>query len=73
MWMYREISAPILFFVAQIEPDIRWRAKSFRLKWGGLVDDKALCRFASNPLLSLTTTQKACLEIVLSSKHLDSK
>ena len=38
MWVYREVSAPVLFLLAQIEPDIRWRTKYFRLKWGGLVE-----------------------------------
>ena len=38
MWIYREVSAPVLFLLAQIEPDIRWRTKYFRLKWGGLVE-----------------------------------
>ena len=38
MWIYREISAPVLFIWAQIEPDIRWRNNYFRLKWGGLVE-----------------------------------
>ena len=38
MWIYREISAPVLFVLAQMEPDIRWRTKYFRLKWGGLVE-----------------------------------
>ena len=44
MWIYREISAPILFFRAQFEPNIKWRTKYFRLKWGGLVEplDKQL-------------------------------
>lgn len=38
MWVYREISAPLLFFVAQFETDIRWRTKYFKLKWGGLAE-----------------------------------
>ena len=38
MWFYREISAPLLFALAQMEPNIQWRTKQFRLKWGGLVE-----------------------------------
>ena len=38
MWIYREISAPVIFVTALLEPNIRWRTKYFRLKWGGLVE-----------------------------------
>jgi ceramide glucosyltransferase len=38
MWLYREVSAPYLFVVAQINPAIQWRSKDFRLRWGGLVE-----------------------------------
>jgi hypothetical protein len=38
MWLFREVSAPYLFVIAQINPAIRWRSKDFRLRWGGLVE-----------------------------------
>jgi ceramide glucosyltransferase len=37
-WLFREISAPYLFFLAQLNPAIQWRSKYFRLRWGGLVE-----------------------------------
>jgi len=34
-WLFRELSAPVLFARAQWSPLIRWRSRQFRLKWGG--------------------------------------
>ena len=41
MWIYREVTSPLYFIVAQIQTDIIWRTKRFRLKWGGLVEPMA--------------------------------
>lgn len=38
-WFLREISAPFLFLNALIQPEIRWRAGVYRLKWGGVVEE----------------------------------
>lgn len=38
MWVFREVSAPYLFLVAVLSPDIRWRTKDFRLRWGGIAE-----------------------------------
>jgi hypothetical protein len=38
MWLFRELSAPYLFFLAQLNPSIKWRSSYFRLRWGGLVE-----------------------------------
>ena len=38
MWLFREVSAPYLFFLAQLNPVIHWRSKFFKLRWGGLVE-----------------------------------
>ena len=38
MWLFREVSSPYLFILAQIDPDIKWRAHSFRLKFGGIAE-----------------------------------
>jgi len=38
MWLFREVSSPYLFVLAQIDPDIKWRAHSFRLKFGGIAE-----------------------------------
>ena len=40
--MYREVSAPVLFFSAQWNPAIRWRTKEFKLKWGGVATESEI-------------------------------
>ena len=40
MWLFREVSSPYLFVLAQIDPDIQWRSHSFRLKFGGTAELK---------------------------------
>ena len=40
MWLFREVSSPYLFVLAQIDPDIKWRSHSFRLKFGGTAELK---------------------------------
>ena len=40
MWLFREISSPYLFLTAQFSPDIKWRSKSFRVKFGGIAELK---------------------------------
>ena len=35
MWLFRECGAPYLFLHAILNPDVRWRAGQFRLRWGG--------------------------------------
>ena len=41
-WLYREVSAPFLFFSAQWNPAIRWRSKEFKLNWGGVATESSL-------------------------------
>ena len=39
MWAYREITVPWTFVKAQSNgPKVQWGQKSFKLKWGGLVE-----------------------------------
>jgi hypothetical protein len=40
MWLFREVSSPYLFILAQIDPDIKWRSHSFRVKFGGIAELK---------------------------------
>jgi len=44
MWLFREISSPYMFVSAQINPDIKWRNKSFRVKFGGIAELKEQVR-----------------------------
>ena len=34
-WLFREVSSPYLLLAAHFNPTIRWKTRSFRLKWGG--------------------------------------
>ena len=38
MWAYREITVPWTFVKAQSNGPVQWGQKSFKLKWGGLVE-----------------------------------
>lgn len=35
-WIFRETTAPYLFFLSMWNPIINWRERKFRLEWGGL-------------------------------------
>ena len=49
MWLFREVSSPYLFVLAQIDPDIKWRSHSFRLKFGGTAElKKQVCIYKWN-------------------------
>ena len=49
MWLFREVSSPYLFVLAQIDPDIKWRSHSFRLKFGGTAElKKRVCIYKWN-------------------------
>ena len=49
MWLFREVSSPYLFVLAQIDPDIKWRSHSFRLKFGGTAElKKQVCIYNCN-------------------------
>ncbi|CAI2355947.1 unnamed protein product [Caenorhabditis sp. 36 PRJEB53466] len=37
IWLYRELLAPLVFFKAIMEPNIRWRNNIFTLAWGGKI------------------------------------
>jgi len=37
MWLFREVSAPYLFFLAQLNPVIQWRSKFFKLRSRDLI------------------------------------
>ena len=37
-WLFREVSSPYLLLAAHLNPTIRWKARSFRLRWGGKAD-----------------------------------
>lgn len=49
-WLFREVSSPYLLLAAHLNPTIRWKTRSFRLRWGGkaepigeiVVDDAAM-------------------------------
>lgn len=34
-WMWSEICAPFVLIIAVLQPDIAWRARTYRLDWGG--------------------------------------
>ena len=34
-WLFREVSSPYLLLAAHFNPTIRWKTRSFRLRWGG--------------------------------------
>lgn len=38
-WLFREISGPYLFLSALWDPAIRWRARTYRLRWGGMAEE----------------------------------
>lgn len=38
-WLLRELFALVLFARALWEPDIRWRAGTYKLKWGGIAEE----------------------------------
>ena len=38
-WLFRELSAPILFLNALSQPKIRWRTGVYRLRWGGIAEE----------------------------------
>ncbi|PSN47867.1 Ceramide glucosyltransferase [Blattella germanica] len=38
-WLFRECSSPYLFLHALWDPAIRWRARTYRLKWGGIAEE----------------------------------
>jgi ceramide glucosyltransferase len=38
-WVYREVSSPVLFVNALWNPLIRWRSRTYRLKWGGVAEE----------------------------------
>lgn len=38
-WLLRELFALVLFARALWEPDIRWRAGTYKLKWGGVAEE----------------------------------
>lgn len=38
-WLLRELFALVLFARALWEPDIRWRARTYKLKWGGVAEE----------------------------------
>lgn len=61
MWLFREVSSPYLFVLAQIDPDIKWRSHSFRLKFGGTAElKKQVCIYKWNygwTLMYITATK----------------
>lgn len=38
-WIFREVSGPYLFTCAIWDPAIRWRARTYRLRWGGVAEE----------------------------------
>lgn len=38
-WLFRECSSPYLFLHAQWHPEIRWRGRTYRLRWGGIAEE----------------------------------
>ncbi|XP_063219452.1 ceramide glucosyltransferase-like isoform X2 [Bacillus rossius redtenbacheri] len=38
-WLFREISSPYLFLLALWNPAIKWRARTYRLQWGGVAEE----------------------------------
>lgn len=37
LWLLRELSAPLVFIKAALEPSVRWRDNVFHLAWGGRI------------------------------------
>lgn len=42
VWLYREGSAFPIWLSALLNPNITWRTKQFRLRWGGRIDDRLM-------------------------------
>ncbi|XP_066993687.2 ceramide glucosyltransferase [Anabrus simplex] len=38
-WLFRECSSPYLFLHALWDPAIRWRGRTYKLKWGGIAEE----------------------------------
>ncbi|KDR09706.1 hypothetical protein L798_15636, partial [Zootermopsis nevadensis] len=38
-WLFRECSSPYLFLHALWDPAIRWRTRTYKLKWGGVAEE----------------------------------
>lgn len=38
-WLFRELTGPYLFANALWDPTIRWRTRTFRLRWGGVAEE----------------------------------
>nr|CAD7571618.1 unnamed protein product [Timema californicum] len=38
-WLFRECSSLYLFLVALWNPSIRWRARTYKLRWGGVAEE----------------------------------
>jgi len=38
-WLFRGISGPYLFLNAVYDPTIRWRSRTYRLRWGGIAEE----------------------------------
>ena len=38
-WLLRELFALVLFAKALSDPEIQWRTGTFKLKWGGYVEE----------------------------------
>lgn len=38
-WLFRECSSPYLYLHALWDPAIRWRERTYRLKWGGVAEE----------------------------------
>lgn len=38
-WVFRELTASLLFFKALWDPKIHWRTGTYKLKWGGIAEE----------------------------------
>ena len=38
-WLFREVTASLLFVKALWDPEIRWRTGTYKLKWGGIAEE----------------------------------
>lgn len=38
-WLFRELLGPYVFFTAIWDPVIKWRTRSYKLRWGGIADE----------------------------------
>lgn len=38
-WLFRELSSPYIFLQALWDPAIRWRGRTFKLRWGGIAEE----------------------------------